>query len=597
MVKWTVGLGLDSSLLAELSNVWLSEPGRNPFSAPSFVRVMSLHADAAGARPVLALGRSDQGRLVAFWPLLLDRRGVLSFLQHEYSDHRTCVGRPELGERELALGLVEAISTLSPASVRLTNVPSWGPTLAAACEAFRQVGWRYRAFRAWPCPVLRVDPGPTAGDSLRKEINRHKRVRGYANSLTRSDGFALEILQDATDLDEWCRDFCDTHEWRWNATYSPSQYRFPRARTLFRDVLGAWVQDGVLIRFTIRLASGRAAFVVALQANRRLLYHHVATSPIAERLRAGHVLIRLIGLWMSEHQFDVLDFGAGGEEYKRRYANSDERLWRVYAGRRAVSVAYVRGLVETHIRGSHVLQGLWDYWTNAFIRGMVSQWIGDLRVCQRIFTNVRWRYRWRMLLRPFRDRVTGKREILYRAFGLAGSADPAVAVTELETFDVLTMLEKERGLLRWERVAAYECQSKGARLLGIKQDGRVQIACWLTTVDPPSVPTWTMEGAKAVMRIAGRIESCRTRESHLYRRVLKGILATLQRDQIAVVHAEKWDAESQQDILHAGFEPFAVMVTRPASNRRVFEPYRASGKPLHVHDSDRQEEETVEAWH
>src|SRR5947207_25996 len=275
MLEWAVADRLDPSTLKDLPDLWRSESSPNPFSSPSFLRVMSEHAAGARATPTLALARSDEGRLMAVWPLLLGRNGMLTFLQRDYSDQRTCITRPEVSAGELAAGLAQLVKVASPAGVRLANIPSWGPTLAASCEALRQVGWRYRAFPAWACPVLRVEPGPGAGASLRQEPDRHTRVRGYASRLAREYGFAFEVEEDATHLDRWCEEFCDAHEYRWNGTPSPSPYRLPEARSLFRQVVAAWACDGVLIRFAIRVASGRAAFVVALRANRRLIYHHV----------------------------------------------------------------------------------------------------------------------------------------------------------------------------------------------------------------------------------------------------------------------------------------------------------------------------------
>ena len=569
MPNWTVQRGFDASLLTELSALWIHEPMPNPFSSPSFLRVMSLRGEAAGVTPILALARSDEGALVAAWPLSLDRAGVLRFLQHAYSDQRSCMRRPEVTESELASGLAGVIRTVSPASVSLTNVPSWGPTLPAACEALHQIGWRYHAFRAWACPILSVARGPAAGEALRNEINRHKRVRGYANSLARNGGFTLEVLEDATDLEAWCREFCDTHERRWNTTRTPSQYRFVRARSLFQKVLDAWACDGVLIRFAIRLASGRAAFVAALRADRRLIYQHVVTSPAVERFRAGHVLIRLVGLWMSERDFDTLDFGTGGEEYKGRYANGDEPLWRVYAGRRAISVSYLRGSLEARIRGSSLLQQLWDSCANKFVRGTLSQWIGDQQTRQRIVRTVPWRSYGRILVRRLRERLAGKREILYRASGRPGSCDPSVI--ELRAFDVLRMLEAERGLFRWERVALYEACNEGARLVGIAENGSVLLSCRLMRVDPTSLPKRALNDARAAWRISGRVASDCARGRALYPRTLKGILGLLPSEDIAIVHAEEWDTESQRDIVQAGFERFAVMVTAPGSRKEILE--------------------------
>src|SRR5207247_1645718 len=149
---------------------------------------MSAYAAAHGDTPLVAAGRSADGRSRAAWALLLDRAGVLRLLQHAYSDQRTCISQPELGVAELAAGLASAVRAVSPVALCFRNVPPWGATLAAAREGLRQLGWPTCAFSAWPCPLVRVLPGADARVALQREINRHHRVRDYAKRLAKEPG-------------------------------------------------------------------------------------------------------------------------------------------------------------------------------------------------------------------------------------------------------------------------------------------------------------------------------------------------------------------------------------------------------------------------
>lgn len=374
MLQWAIEDEIDDALVVELRGLWRRAPCPNPFVAPALLKVFGTGLED-GSRPLVAVARTPSGTLAAVWPLRRTRHGQLRFLQDAYSDQRTCLAAPEADVSELAAGLGFVARTVGATSLALTNVPAWGPTLDGAREAMRQLQWPARAFPAWPCPVLRVRPGDGAGERLRREIERHKRVRGYQNALARDVSFRFEVLEDATDLDAWCRAFCDVHEQRWNPTATPSQYRAASARRMLRDVLQAWITEGVLVRFAVCLNGERVALVAALRAGTRLVYHHVATAPSAERARAGHVLIRLIGLWMSERGFDTLDFGAGGEAYKWRYATCDDRLWRVYAGRHLLSPGHLRGVAEEQIRRRPMLQQAWDAGVNRAIRGRATHWM------------------------------------------------------------------------------------------------------------------------------------------------------------------------------------------------------------------------------
>jgi CelD/BcsL family acetyltransferase involved in cellulose biosynthesis len=344
----------------ELAGLWSIDPERNPFVSPSFLRAMHLAARARGDTPVWAVGRTDTGDVAALWPLRVDCGHTLRFLALNYSDHSTCLGRPEVAERELAGGLAQAMRETEPAGIELTRIPPWSRTRGAAHEALRRVGWYHRVFSAWSCPVLRVASGSDAGRSLRDEIERHKRVRGYANALRREPGFAFEVLDDDRDLETWLSQFCAAHVRRWDGTPTPSIYKSARARTLLLAAVTGWAIDGVLLRFAIRTDAGRVAFVIGLRAGTRLVYFHVVNSPDGERTRAGHVLIRLMGLWMSERGFDTLDFGAGGEEYKTRYANCDDRLSRVFGAPSALSRTFARAVVESSIRNSPFLMRAWS---------------------------------------------------------------------------------------------------------------------------------------------------------------------------------------------------------------------------------------------
>lgn len=362
---------------AEVDAAWRDDEAANPFVAPAFVRVM--HRALSGERPLFAIASDDTGAPVAVWPLRLGTGRTLRFLALDYSDQSTCITRADIDAAALGEGLAFAIRSTGATRLALTNVPAWGPTLDAVRAATTQMGWHARQFPAWPCPTLRARTGGAPGSGLRASIEEHKRLRGYANALRREPGYVFEVIEDASAMDAWCSEFCATHRERWKGTDTPSPYAQSDAGTLLREVLGAWGEDGVLVRFAISIAGRRVALAACLRSGTRMIYYLVATSPAAERSRAGHVLIRLIGLWASERGFDTLDFGAGGEEYKYRYANADERLWRVFAAASPLSPAFLRGVIEARIRRSPVLQRRWDAATNGRIGNAVRRRIASMR--------------------------------------------------------------------------------------------------------------------------------------------------------------------------------------------------------------------------
>lgn len=361
-LAWTVTSPLDRPAGDALRALWRRAGYRNPFCGPAFLRVMAESCSGRGWTPLVALGRTGEGDPAAAWPLAMDRTGRLRFLQHEYSDQCTVLAAEETAPGELADGLAEVIREQAPRALTLTGVPPWGPTLDAARLALERSGWRAKSFPAVPCPVLHTD----SGAALVAAFERRRSPRRYWNRFRRDRGAALELLTDPGGLDGWCEEFCDAHEWRWNATATPSQYRDPGARTLLRDTVGAWQEDGVLLCFSLRIREGRAAYAVVLDGGMRLLYHHLALSPLASH--AGTVLMWLVGRWAGERGYTTLDFGMGGEAYKYRYANVDERLWRVFAAPTRISLSYGRAVIEHRIRTTRLLRTVWERVVNPYVR-------------------------------------------------------------------------------------------------------------------------------------------------------------------------------------------------------------------------------------
>jgi CelD/BcsL family acetyltransferase involved in cellulose biosynthesis len=551
MLTWRVESvdALQGALAGELRSLWAEAPQASPFCAASFLGVM---LGAARREGLLALGRRADGSLAGVWPLRLTPSRRLELLQGPLVDHCAALAAAEVEAKELGRGLVTALTESGARGVFLDHLPAWGPTLAGARAGLREAGWRYREFASNPCPVVAVDPGPDLAGRLVAQANRHPRVRSYANRLQRQPGFAFEILEDASGLERWAWHFFDAHEWRWDATPTPSQYRFRERREHVLACLAAWQREGMLVRFSIRLGGAPLALVAALRAGERLIYHLVVTPPSGAPHRAGHVLIRLILLWMSERGLRILDFGIGDEDYKLRYANRDETLWRVYASRTPVGRSLVVGSLEARIRGSRRLQSLWDEWGNRRIRGTLLDGLRRARIRLRILGNA-------LLGGPARVRrahawLTGGRELLYRARAVSGG--PERVLTELGPFEALEVLEREAGLLASTRARLYEAAQAGARAFGVHEEGRIVQLAWLEPAPP--------EPATAGLDLGGRVWLIRipwtARAAHgcgLHAQVSRSLLGVLPVGDWAMVRVPEWDASRRRGLVEAGFEPVA----------------------------------------
>ena len=571
MIRWQIEQieAVSPKLRGELRELWLEEPFSSPFVAPQFLEVITQRVLCEAGKVLFVKGLSEKGRMVAFWPLMVEPSGKLQFLQSGHTDHCCGLCLPEVEPQELGQGLADTLDQVKPSSVFLRNVPSLGPALQAANEGLSRAGWAARAFPSYSSPQLSVAAGPDAAERLRAEINRHTRLKNYESRLRQEPGYAFEVFEDAEQMDDWITDYCDIHEWRWDRTETPSKFRFAGERKFFAEVLKAWNRDGVLIRFSIRLARGRIACVGALTCRNRLICHHAVTAAGYQQAGADRVLIRSIGLWMCDKGFNVLDFGTGPDAYKFGYANSNEKLWHVYGARKAISVAFARGWLEQRVRKSDKLQRLRDEWLNRHIRGKLCRFLRNIR--KRILFTKR-RYMGmpvRSFLGILRSRFLRRREIVYRAYGISGPKDPQVA--ELKTFDVLEMLEETDGLFESWRACYMEYRHNGARAFGIIEDGRVLHVSWLEKAAPESFPRWLKDNTGAIWTVGKSVTAKPARGRGLYPQALKAILRIVPAGDTVIISADRWNSASQRGIEKAGFVPVAVRVARPADSIGRFE--------------------------
>jgi CelD/BcsL family acetyltransferase involved in cellulose biosynthesis len=561
--RWAIERDLGG--LDALRPAWASAASPNPFAAPAFLQAMAARHAEAGATPVFAVGRSSEGAAVAVWPLLLGARGELGFLQRGFDDQCGPLASAGVEAGDLAEGLRVAIQESGARGLHLHNVLGHDAGLEAAREALRQLGWHASAFPAWVNPVVTVDQ---PGEALRKAVSGHKRVRGYANRMAREPGFAFEADEHGEGLDAWARAFADMHDWRWSETPTPSAYTSPRRRDELRRTLQAWHEDGVLVRFTLRTERGPAAMVAGLRAGDRLVYYQVCVSPGAEELRAGHVMLHHIGLWMSARPFRTLDFGAGDEEYKRRYTNAEWPLWRVFGAAGATAWTYLRGRVEAEIRRQEPLGKAWA-WARDEVRAPALTRARWLRTRLRIGSAVYPRLPARSVYGLIQSRLGHEREIFYWARG--GGGEPGPDVVELGPYDALRLQEGEEGaVLPHDRASTYALAYKGGRAFGVADGGEVLHVSWLTPAPaallPPGLPAF--EG-RAWM-ISRCVTARRARGKGLYPRTLAALIRMVAAQDVVLIYTHDWNVASQRGITKAGFQPLAVRVRAEGETR--FEP-------------------------
>ncbi|MBK9335344.1 MAG: GNAT family N-acetyltransferase [Lewinellaceae bacterium] len=140
----------------------------------------------------------------------------------------------------------------------------------------------------------------------------------------------FEVFRDDTDLEQWVQAYCNAHIWRWADTPTPSSFRDSERQEFFLGCLRAWNQDGVLVRFSIKNATGRIGLVVGLLEENSLVFHATTFDPEYSKYSPGKALIYYIASWMMEQKMRILDFGDGNEAYKYEVADQERVLNRIF---------------------------------------------------------------------------------------------------------------------------------------------------------------------------------------------------------------------------------------------------------------------------
>ncbi|MCG8634103.1 MAG: GNAT family N-acetyltransferase [Desulfobacterales bacterium] len=353
-------MNFSPQLKSEIAGLWKSEPFGSPFVSPSFLELMFNRIVAKGERVVFSKGYDNTGKLVGLWPMRVDRQKRMRFLQYCFCDYSTPLYDFRIAIEDLADGLFCLIRTVEPSSMVLDTVPDWGFTLQAVTRGLERTGYKVNAFPCASAPVLRGRLGPEGIGKLKKQLCRHRSLKNYTNRLKREKGFFFEVDPGTRGIDAWADQFCAAHLERWKSTLTPSKYHSKQAREDFKDVLHAWAEDNLLIRFSIFVLGRRITFAAGLKSGNTIVYFHTARRPVYNKLGTGNITIRLIGLWMIENGYDSMDFGQGDEGYKYYFANESRELWRIYASKSCFSSSYLRGGIEEYIRRKENRVRTWE---------------------------------------------------------------------------------------------------------------------------------------------------------------------------------------------------------------------------------------------
>ncbi len=302
--------------------LWENCLHRSAFQSPSFIRFL---ADLAES-DVAVYQHYEHGQLTgaAFFK---NENGQFHFLSDLKADHNFFIISNQCTQEQIRSffdGLLQAVKTEKWALL-LDKQPSWAGYYGIMVEAIEADDVFVETSKYSNCLTLEA----ATPEDLKRSVNKQK-LRQKLNRLKDLGEVVFEVFQDDEDLDEWLREFIESHIWRWENTATPSNLRESGRHEFFSQCMKAWIKDGLLVRFSLKLDEKRIGFVIGLRENDSIIHHSTTYNLDYHKYSPGLVLIRLMGQWMAEQNICKIDFGDGEESYKQHFSNNISEINRIY---------------------------------------------------------------------------------------------------------------------------------------------------------------------------------------------------------------------------------------------------------------------------
>ncbi len=343
------------------SALWQNSQDRSPFKAPHILRYF---VSRAGDKTTAFTCVKD-GRLAGTL-LLKENGGVYTFL----SDMKTDVNFIVL-DRHLSLDEQKQFFEQLLQTVRrekwvliLNNQPAWASYMPVFEEVGKSSGLFWLNFSYSVCPYVQAENPQT----LFEQVNGSRELRYRMNKLKKQEAAEFEVLTDGFELERWVEEFCTAHVLRWADTPTPSAYRDPARQQFLLECLKAWNEDGLLVRFAVKVGPRRVGFVVGLLEENSLIHHSTTFHPDYWKFSPGKALILFMTQWMKDHGLRMLDFGDGNEPYKYDVADQEHVLNRIFiSGKKDITFimkASMIKFVRNHPKVYHLYQNRFKPWAS-----------------------------------------------------------------------------------------------------------------------------------------------------------------------------------------------------------------------------------------
>ncbi len=283
--------------------------------------------------------------------------GVYTFLSDVKNDHNFFVIHSLCSDEDIQAFFTHFLALVRRErwSVMLKNQPTWASYMDIFIKTGRASHLYWESSKYAVCPVAEAEtPG-----ALRHLFNKSKNLQYKIKRLMKQEEAFFEVLTGDEGLEDWVHEFSESHIKKWADTPTPSAYRDMQKRSLLLDFLRAWINDNLLVRFSIKTKNGRIAFCIGLLQENSLLHHSHTYDPEYSRHSPGLALLAFISNWMETKGLNILDFGYGNEPYKYMYANKELQLNKIFISHQLNLPFILKAKLEKNVRNN---QGLIQFY-------------------------------------------------------------------------------------------------------------------------------------------------------------------------------------------------------------------------------------------
>ncbi len=147
--------------------------------------------------------------------------------------------------------------------------------------------------------------------------------------LTRSHEVEIECLKEPMEVSENLEDLL----WMFVAeSQEKKEFLTPEREVFIKEVMPLAAKDGGCRLYYIKVGGARVAGHLVLENRDTVFVYISAEGAVGAELSAGILLLKSITENAIERGFSWIDFGRGGEEYKRRLGAKEGKVYRLVVG-------------------------------------------------------------------------------------------------------------------------------------------------------------------------------------------------------------------------------------------------------------------------